>query len=129
VTTPTDDEHGLEQRAVDSRARLLETLNALERRGAKFVATAHEFKNLAALVIDGVAVLGALSTLLALVRSATRPAQVELRPQPRTGGTLSKLAVFALFAGAAYVARRQVGWRKSKQGSTEVPQSRLRAVP
>ncbi len=128
MTTPSDDEHGLEQRAEASRARLLDTISALERRGAKLVATAHELKSLAALVIDGVAVIGVLTSLFSLIHAATRSASASLRPEPRGTGALSKLAVFALFAGVAYAARRQVGSRK-RHNPVSFPPSRLRAVP
>jgi hypothetical protein len=130
--TTTDDERGLERRAVASRARLLQTIDALERRGARLVETAREFKNVAALVIDGVAVLGAVSSLFVAVRAATARRHLAL-PElhaPRKKGPrdiITRVAVFALFAGVAFVARRQLGTRRGKS-RTWVSSSHLRAV-
>jgi hypothetical protein len=128
-----DDEQGLERRAVASRARLLQTIDALERRGARFVETARELKNVATLVIDGVAVLGAVSSLFALVRSATARPHLALpeihtaRKKKGPGGLVARVAVFALFAGVAFVARRQLATRGGKS-HTWVSRSHLRAV-
>jgi hypothetical protein len=116
----------LEERATKSRTRLLETLDALERRGTHLVATVHQVKNLAALAIDGVAVLGAVASLLALIRSTER-AVTSPAPARRPGRILSRLAVFALFAGAAYVARRGSVTSRTRSVS-RAPGARLRAV-
>ncbi|HEX3596558.1 MAG TPA: hypothetical protein VHU80_15715 [Polyangiaceae bacterium] len=133
MTTLPEDEHGLEQRAKASKTRLLETIDALERRGARLVATAHEMKNLAALVVDGVAIIGALSSLLALVRAATSSrAQhpVESRAASKSRNLIGKLTVFAMFAGVAYVARQKLAARPDKATTVPFPtSSRLRAVP
>lgn len=116
MNTTTDDERGLERRATASRARLLQTIDALERRGTRFVETAQEVKNVATLVIDGIAVLGAVSSLFAMARSATaRPRFLlpEVHAPRRAGpsGIIVRVAVFALFAGVAFVARRQLARR------------------
>ncbi|HEX4337547.1 MAG TPA: hypothetical protein VH062_16650 [Polyangiaceae bacterium] len=131
MTTPADEEHGLEQRALSSRARLLETIDALERRGQKLVATAHEFKNLAALAVDGVAVLGALSSLFALIRAATptrRLPSSTTEPARSGSGIVGKLALFAVFAGVAYAARKQLGSRRPARGAPAVSRGHLRAM-
>lgn len=131
MTTMEEDEHGLERRAVASRARLLQTIDALERRGTHLVETAKEFKNIATLVIDGVAVLGALSSLFVMVRSATARPHLQLPElrQPRKpgpGGALARVAVFALFAGVAFVARRELARRSASR--SRGASSHLRAV-
>lgn len=128
----TDDEHGLERRAVASRARLLQTIDALERRGARIADAAREFKNIATLVVDGVAVLGAVSSLFAMVRSATaRPhralPEIHAPRRTRPRDVMVKVAVFALFAGVAFVARRQLATGR-KKSRTWVSTSHLRAV-
>ena len=132
TTIMTDEELGLERRAVASRARLLQTIDALERRGTRLMETAREFKTVATLVIDGVAVLGAVSSLFAMVRSATaRPhralPELHVRRKKPAGRIIARVAVFALFAGVAFVARRQLATRRGKP-STWVASSHLRAV-
>ena len=115
MDTMADDEQGLERRAVASRARLLQTIDALERRGTRLVEKAQEFKNLATLVIDGVAVLGAVSSLFAVVRTATARPRLALPefhpPRKGPGAVFVRVAVFALFAGVAFVARRRLATR------------------
>jgi hypothetical protein len=94
--------------------------------------TAREFKNVATLVVDGVAVLGAVSSLFVMVRSATaRPhlalPEIHVPRKKRAGSVIARVAVFALFAGVAFVARRQLAKRGGKP-STWVASSHLRAV-
>jgi len=127
-----DEEAGLERRAIASRARLLQTIDALERRGARLVATAEELKSIATLVIDGVAVLGAVSSLFVLVRMSKARRRLtlpELR-SPQHGsvsGALARVAVFALFAGVAFVARRRLA-SQLRGSRSRLSSSRLRAV-
>jgi hypothetical protein len=132
VTTTTDDEHGLERRAVASRARLFQTIDALERRGSRLVDMAREVKNVGTLVIDGVAVLGAVSSLFVMVRSLTARQhlalpEIHVPKKKGPGNVIARVAVFALFAGVAFVARRQLATRHGKS-HTWVSTSHLRAV-
>ena len=132
MTTPPEEEkgeaskEGLEKRAHDSRARLLETIDALERRGARLVETARGLRHVGALAVDAVAVLGALMSLLSMLKGSER--RVEVPSARRTaGGMLGRLAIFAVFAGVAYIARPR-GRSAPTSGATGVPGSRLRAI-
>lgn len=133
MTTPPNEElgeatkEGLEQRARHSRARLLETIDALERRGARIVETARGLRHVGALAVDAVAVLGALMSLLSMLKSSDRRVNTP-SPGRSAGGMLGRLAIFAVFAGVAYIARpRRSGAPTS--AATRVPHSRLRAIP
>jgi hypothetical protein len=134
VTTPADDEEtdeaskqGLEKRARDSRARLLETIDALERRGARLVETARGLRHVGALAVDAVAVLGALMSILSMLKASDR--RVEIPSARRgAGGMLGRLAIFAVFAGVAYIARPRRGAAPTS-AATGIPRSRLRAIP
>jgi len=106
---------------------LLDTIDALERRGARLVETARGLRHVGALAVDAVAVLGALMSLLSMLKSPERRID---RPSPKrsAGGMLGRLAIFAVFAGVAYVARpRRSGGPTG--AATRVPRSRLRAIP
>lgn len=96
-------EEGLERRARDSRLRLFETIDALERRGTRLVDTLRQLREVAALAVDAVAVLGAVMSLLSLLKTSDRR---EISPRRRNAGsTLGRVAIFAVFAGVAYLAR------------------------
>jgi len=130
VTTPPEEENGkenLERRAHDSRARLLDTIDALERRGARLVATARGLRQVAALAVDAVAVLGTLMSLLSLLKTSDHRRVDFPTPKRSTGGVLGRLALVAVFAGVAYIARPR---RRSAptRGATGVSRSRLRAI-
>ena len=134
MTTPPEEEtpeaskEGLEKRARDSRARLLETIDALERRGARLVETARGLRHVGALAFDAVAVLGALMSLLSMIRASDRRV-VDIPPPRRgAGGMLGRLAIFAVFAGVAYIARPRRGAAPTS-AATGIPRSRLRAIP
>jgi len=133
VTAPPEEDtgeaskEGLEKRARDSRDRLLETIDALERRGARLVETARGLRHVGALAVDAVAILGALMSLLSMLKASDRRVDV---PSPRrsAGGMLGRLAIFAIFAGVAYIARPR-GSAAPTSGATGIPRSRLRAIP
>jgi hypothetical protein len=94
---------GLERRARDSRMRLFETIDALERRGARLVDTLRQLREVAALAVDAVAVLGAVMSLLSMLKTSDRH---EIPSRTRNAkGTLGRVAIFAVFAGVAYLAR------------------------
>jgi hypothetical protein len=95
----------LERRAVAMRSSLLDTIDALERRGERLVATVNDARRIFALVADAAAVLGAVSTMVALVRSHRRsvPRRYPVRERPHL---LRHVALFGVLAGVAYVARR-----------------------
>jgi hypothetical protein len=96
-------EEGLERRARDSRMRLFETIDALERRGTRLVDTLRQLREVAALAVDAVAVLGAVMSLLSLLKTPNRH---EISSPRRTAnGTLGRVMLFAVFAGVAYLAR------------------------
>jgi hypothetical protein len=107
VTTPLEEEsteEGLEKRARDSRTRLLETIDALERRGTRLVETARRVRQAAAVAVDAVAVVGALISLMSLLKASDRRFEMPSRRRS-PGGVLGRLALFAVFAGVAYAAR------------------------
>ena len=134
MSMESEEEQGLERRAIASRARLFETIDALERRGARFVATAREIRHVFTLVIDGVAVVGAVASLLSLARAATRgrrhyPALPAHRgDSPGATGTFLRVAALALFAGVAYVARRRLAAHPHVPAPPRSRSPRLRAV-
>jgi hypothetical protein len=124
MTDLADGPHELERRAVAVRARLLSTIDALERRGAHLVATVNDARRIFALVADAAAVLGAISAMVALVRSGRRMEQrgYPTRKQPHL---VRQLALFAVLSGVAYVARR-AGPAAPRRAPAPTP--RLRAI-
>jgi len=128
VTTPEEDngKENLERRAHDSRARLLDAIDALERRGARLVATARGLRQVATLAVDAVAVIGALMSLVSLVKTSDHRGDFPSRKRG-TGGVLGRLAMLAVFAGVAYIARPR-GRSAPTSGAAGVPRSRLRAI-
>jgi hypothetical protein len=123
--TGSPDETGkLERRAVAMRTRLVDTIDALERRGAHIVATVNDARRLVALAADAAAVLGAVATLFALVRSGRRmasPPRLVARERPHV---LRHVLAFGALVGVAYVARR--ARRAARRTPMHVP--RLRAI-
>ena len=105
MTDLADGPDELERRAVAVRSDLLSTIDALERRGARLVATVNDARRLFALVADAAAVLGAISAMIALVRPGQRAEQrgYAARKPPHV---LRQLALFTVLSGVAYVARR-----------------------
>src|SRR5207248_1480863 len=125
MTDPTEIK-GLERRATTTRTRLVDTIDALERRGARIVATVNDARRIFALVADGVVVLGAVSTLVALIRSSRRATLPSSRLERQRPAVLRHVTMFALFAGVAYVARRAAGPGPLPGASMRPP--RLRAI-
>jgi len=105
MTDLSDGPDQLERRAVAVRAQLLSTIDALERRGARLVATVNDARRILALVADAAAVVGAISAMVALVRSGRR-AEPRGYPARKRPHVFRQLALFAVLSGVAYVARR-----------------------
>ena len=103
MTHSQEETSGLERRAIATRTRLVDTIDALERRGAHILATVNDARRLFALVADGAAVVGAVTTLVTLVRMGTHRGRTA-RPTRRS--IFGHVVLLGALAGVAFMATR-----------------------